>query len=260
MKMQMKKRISNQVNLVTGFWQNILLDGRVIVLARQFRKEIGMPMRGFSTDDEWNVWKEQMIKKNGSDNPRIDNFNEFEREVRKIHAHVGVLSDSGFRGLLIIYFYFNAILPEEFDELKFSEFDIVIVKDGEPIFSYKKEMVDGVYVKIGPKTSTTQLKSYLRSKGAFIKAAQNLYREMIKTPLAKAPKLHPNFERDNLIAAYSLASKKMLEERVGFGNTKEELIARLMREMGYNKGIMTSSVVKTVIQRRRKMIKASRTK
>ncbi len=195
-----------------------------------------------------------MLLKYGTDEIRIANFNEFENAVKAMHPHKGVLSDRGFRQLLIPYFYYNEIEDDEFEELKFSELDVVIIMDGKPFL--RENLENGVYIKIGPRTSVEQIKAYLVKNRPVITSAQKLIFDGKQIPLARKPKLYRNFKRDRNIAILARYSKKTLHEFGGKGNTKEEVIADLLKQTGFNKGILNSGVVKMVIQRRRKMIRA----
>ena len=232
------------------------IDGRIITLARRFRSEIGMPEKGFDTTEEFDKWREQLKTKYGSDQTRIDNFNEFDNEVEKVQPHVGILSDVAFRRLLIIYYYYNSIEDEDFEEVRFSEFNVVIVKNNKPAFFGKEKLKDGVYIKIGPKSSIKHLKEFLQSNSKLIKSAQGHFIDMTKPSLVKKIKAHPNFSRDNMIIWLSRLDKETLEEIGGFGNTKEEVIANVVRDVTNKKKIVNSGVVKTVIQRRRTMARA----
>lgn len=252
----MKMKTSKHTNLVRSFWQNVQIDGRVITLAKQFRTKIGMPTKGFETTDELEQWKEELRKKNGSDDARVSNFNDFEKEVQKILPHVGVLSDDAFRKLLILYYYYNSIVDEDFENVRFSEFKIVAIEDNQPIIFRKDGLEDGVYIKIGPKTSIKQIKEFLDAKSSGIRDAQKFFLDMTKPTLVQKLKLHPNFARDNMIIWLNRLDKEALEEIGGFGNTKEAVIANVVRDITNKKKIVNSGVVKTVIQRRRIMARA----
>ena len=128
---------------------------------------------------------------------------------------------------------------------------------GRGFSSFKEGLEDGVYIKIGPRTSINHIKEYLRTNGKRVRDAQRLFLKVTKVPLAKKPKLHGNFKRDNWIASLSEWSRSELKSFGGVGQTKYAMISHLMRLIGYNKGIMNPDIVKMAIQRRRKMIKAS---
>lgn len=250
-----KEGIRANSNLVKSFWQSMYIDGRIIALALDFRLKIGMPEKGFATTEEWERWRKETEEKYGTDQTRIDNFNEFEKEVKEIYPHIGVLSDMGFRQLLIIYFIYNSLENEDFEKIRFSEFDVITVKNHQPVLYLKEKLQDGVYIKIGPKTSIIQFKNYLNMNSKWIKAVQKHFLEMTKPPLVKHVKSHPNFGRDNMIVWLNRLSKKELEEDMGgFGNTKEAVIASIIRDITKKK-IINSGIVKTVLLRRRRAVK-----
>lgn len=253
MKMKSVQKSSKQTNLVKSFWQNVRIDGRVMNLAEQFRIKINMPAKGFESTDNFEQWKEDLCKENGSDDARVNNFNDFETEVTKTVPHIGVLSDMAFRKLLIIFYYYNSIEDEDYEDLRFSEFEVVTIEDNQPIIFHKAGIKDGVYIKIGPKTSIKQIKEFLDAKSARIRDAQRFFLDVTKPVLVQKLKSHPNFARDNMMVWLNRLDKKALEEIGGFGNTKEEIIANIIKDVTNHKKILNSGVVKTVLQRRRKM-------
>lgn len=254
----MKNKLATQNNAVVAFWQNALLDARIILLAKRFRKEIGMPIRGFVSFEEYEEWRTRAEKKYGNDKVRISNFDGFEKEVKKILPHRGVLSDIAFRRILVNFYYYNEVGEEELAEQRYSEFGVEIIKDGKVILSHKEMLGSGVYIKIGPNTPIVHIKEYIENHTSLIKSAQKLFVEIAKTQLSKKHKIHPNFKRDRQIVSLSHhMDVKHLRATGAVGQTKEALIADFMREkMGYNKGKMGLEIVKSAVQRLRKMTKA----
>lgn len=241
-----------------SFWQNAQIDGRLITLARNYREKIGMPKGGFDSFEKWEEWRGEMILKHGDDSVRKDNYFEFEREIASIFPYSGILNSTAFSTILLDYYYLDELKIEHIEGHKHSDFGIVIIEKGRPFLSFKKEIEDGVYIKIGAKSSGNLIKEYLNKNGALIKSAQEHYLSLKKIPKDKKHKSYPNFERDNLIVGLSRYKISSLRNMGGLGRTKEEVLASLMRHIGYNKSLMTTSIVKTVIQRRRKMLKARR--
>lgn len=252
-KRQMKMK--NSRNAVVGYWQNLIVQGDIITIARKYREKIGMPLSGFDSTEVYEKWKIDTEKKHGTDSFRIEVFNEFQREIKNTVKYAGVLSDLGFRRLLISYFWYNTLEDSDLEELKFSEFLIVNLLDGKP-FLLPEVLEDGVYIKIGAKSSINLVKDFVAHNSKLIKSAQEFYLGNVNVSHATKFKPHNNFKRDNLITALCQYSTKDLRKIGAVGRTKEALIADLMKKLGYNKGIMNSGIVKSVIQRRRRMIKA----
>ena len=255
--MKMKQKSATQNNAVIALWQNALLDARVILLAKKFRKEISIPIRGFASFEEYEAWRTGAEKKYGNDKVRIKNFDSFEKEAKKILSYRGVLSDTAFRRILINFYYYNEVGDEELIEQRYSEFGVEIIEDGRLALSHKEVLDDGVYIKVGPNTPIIHIKEYIENHTSLIKSAQKLFVNISKIRLPKKQKTHSNFERDRLIVSLSHMSVENLRKMGAIGQTKDVLIAHAMREQfDYNKGIMNLEVVKSVIQRRRKMTKA----
>ena len=253
MKMKPKKQGGN--NPAVTLWQNVLLNAEIITLAKKFRKEFGVPEKGFTSYEKFKKWQEELIKKEGDDKKRINNFNAFAEEAKNIVSYRGTLSDLAFRKILIDFYYFNEVDHEILNDTKYSELGVDILIDNTGFAG--KNIEDGVYIKIGPHTPIQTIKQYIQDKKSLIRSAQELFAKSRKIPKPGKQKWQKNFERDDRIMSLNELSNKELRPLTPDlrpNAYKEERIAEIMTNLGWQ-GV-NSGVVKTVIQRRRKMIKA----
>lgn len=240
--MSMKKNPNSESNNVLAFWQKTLLDAKVITLAKKFRKEFGVPINGFESFEEFEKWRLNNVEKNENDQRRIDNFNEFVQEAEKFVSHKGIVTDVHFRLMLADFFYCGTVEMKTLEKAKYSEFKVEIFDDG-------------VYIKIGPYSPIDQIKKYILSNSSLIKSAQKGYRLRENLSSQKKFKLYKNFNRDRDISIVNGFGTKELRESGAVGTYKHDLIANLMKKIGY-KGVLNGEIVKIALQRRRKMTKA----
>ena len=131
------KGIRGTNNAVIAFWQRTLLDAKIITLAKQYRKEIGIPVNGFRSLDGYDEWHAMMEKESGSDQARKENFHEFANEAKRIIPYRGVLNELHFKLILIDFYYFNEADKERLTGAEYSEFGVHIVRDGKENLSSK---------------------------------------------------------------------------------------------------------------------------
>ena len=253
--MDMGKKNKSKSNIVAALWQNALLDAKIITLAKKFRKKFGIPTSGFLSHEEFDEFRSEMAIKYGNDQARIDNFNSFEVEAKKIFPYRGIIADMDFRQMLIMYYFFDKIDDKYLEEKKYSNTDVKIIWDRMSGVGLKEPVEDGIYIKIGPYTPIDHIKEFVGEKSEMIKKAQELFRAKEKLPPPKKIKLHGHIRRDNMIHALNDFSSKELREFGVQGTYKEQLIGYLMEKLGFS-GVINGGVVKSVLQRRRKMMRA----
>ncbi len=244
----MKKNTKSK-GVIFSFWHKVLLDGRISKIVIDFRKKIGVPDNGFSSSNSHNAWLKKFLKTR-KDSERISVIYDFIGEMKKIVPYVGILKEVHFKMLMIEFFYYNSIEDEMLESMKYSEMEVVLIKDGTKRFSGSKEISDGVYIKIGPFTTKDLLKNFIDERKKLIKEFQDLFMALNGISKIKKPKNSDNFKRDLMILALDEYSKKEIEEYFGIkADYKETAISLLMNEMGI-KGV-TQSIVKSVKKRRK---------
>jgi len=213
-----------------------------------------MPRDGFDSYEDFQKWRSEIIKNEGSDKGRVENFNEFEEEAKKVVSYRGILSEYAFRRILIDFFYFNEPSEEILNSSKYSELGVSIIKDNR---RHGENIDDSVYIKIGAYTPIDSIKKYIEESRELIRSAQTLFAATKKLPKPKKQKSRKNFNRDNLVMFFVELSTKELKEFTpelnARGIYREKRIAEMMKKCGQS---IKPEAVKTVTQRRRKMIKA----
>lgn len=250
-------KYKDKYNAVEAFWQKILLEGEIFKIANNLRKKTGIPVFAFQTDKEWEEWRQDNIKKDGKwEKKRIKNVHNFIRAIKqKYPQYKGILSNLDFTKILTEFYHFGNILPETFQDRKYSGFDVFVIKNGNRFLFSSMGIDDGVYIKINPTASIDSIKKYIEANKPKIKGTQENFRLLEEIPTYKKLKIHKNFKRDNSIMYLNTFSKKELGKFGFIADYKEMQITDIMREkLGYKN--ITSEIVKAVIQRRRKMIKA----
>ncbi|MEK7187828.1 MAG: hypothetical protein AAB691_03220 [Patescibacteria group bacterium] len=240
-----------------SFWQRLLLEAKIITLAKEYRRRFEIPVRGFSSFEDFERWRREGIKKNGSDKGRIANFNQFEAEAKKIAPYRGVLSDQAFRKILVDFYYLNELSEETLDSAGHSELKVKIINEGKQSI-YDKNIEGGVYIKIGAYTPISVIKKFVQDKKDLIRSAQEIFAATEK--ISKPPKLksHINFKRDELVSLINDLGteelRKLTPDLRGRGIYKEHRIVEILRAFGYPK--MSVDNIKAVLQRRRRMDRA----
>ena len=252
----------NKRNSVEAFWQTILLDGEIFNIAGKFREQIGMPAGGFVYEQEWEKWREGNIKKDSHwEEKRKENALAFIRSIKgKYSYYKGILEDWNFTAMLTEFYHFNNISDETLQKYLYSGFDVFVIKNNKRVLFASMGINDGVYIKINPSASIDSVTKYIKDNKSHIRWVQENFRLLENIPVKKL-KIHKDFKRDDLIVFLYGLDKKELEgfEGVGRGvkgGDKENLIAIMMNERFGFKGV-TTEMVRIVIQRRRKMIKAT---
>ncbi len=255
------KNENESKNLVRSFWQKTLLDAKIITLAYKFRKKFNIPRDGFDSYEEFQKWRSKIIKAEGNDKKRINNFNNFEKEVKKVVLYRGILSERAFRRMLVEFYYYNEISKETLDDVKYSEYDIVIIEKNRQMFNINKKNKDGIYIKIGPYTPIYDIKKYIQDNSKVIRSAQDIFAAIKKIPKPNKLKSYKNFNRDSTIVSWNrLGTEQLKVATPDLIPTayKEDRIAHALNK--YRHFNINSGIVKSVIQRRRKMIKALKEK
>ncbi len=241
-------------NPIVSFWQRSLLDARVILLTRKFRKEFGIPLKGFDSAEAFEKWRDQ-IKQSNTEQERIKNFNRFENEAKGVLSYKGLLNETQIRRLLLDYYYLDEVDQDLLKDLDEGRFDILLISENKPIFEKTGGMRDGIYLRIGAFDSINQILKMVDIKKEIIRSAQNIFSAVQKLPKPPKPKNRKNFARDGLIVNLNKLNKTELRLRGGGDfRYKEKQIAQILKTLGFSKA--TPEMVKVTLQRRRKMTKA----
>ncbi len=246
----MKKGIQES-NPVLALWQRVILDGRVIALAKEFRKKLNIPDNGFKSDKEFDIW----IRKVDSILEPETKF--FIEKSRKIVPYEGILTDNSFKYLIFKYLINGKIENEDLNSLKYSGMRIVTIKDRKLFYPPLKETIgeidDGVYIKIKDFSTIDNILKYIQNNKAFIRNSLKVYAESKKLIKPKRMKVSSNFYRDMKILFYNQYSKKELEGRSGIkAKDKNILISLIMKEFGYiaeGEADINTDIIKIVKQR-----------
>lgn len=242
-------------NRVLAFWQNILSEGKIYSIAKKFRKGFDMPNSGFDYSDDFEAWREQNNKNLNWEKERIKNCHDFVKNIKANILFEEIISDLAFSQILIEFYYFNKVREDILFEKQYSEFNIELVENGKKICSLDSHLDDGIYIKIGAFSPVDRIKKYIENNASLIRSAQNYFSCVKKILPPKKLKVYKNWERDKNILFFNLYTKEELKKHGVHGAYKEDMIAEIMKQCGH-KGVINGAVVKSVIQRKRKMTQA----
>lgn len=242
-------------NRVLAFWQNILSEGKIYSIAKKFRKDFDMPNSGFVFWDEFEAWRKKNSKNQNWEENRIKNCHDFIKNIKENILFAGIISDHAFSQILIEFYYFNNVHKDELLKKQYSEFNVVLMQNGKKICTSSPELDDGVYIKIGSYSPINHIKKYVENNASLIRDAQAYWSLGKENLPPKKLKVHKNWGRDKDILFFNLYTKEELKKHGVRGTYKEDMIAEIMKQCGY-RGVMNGLVVKTVIQRMRKMTNA----
>ncbi len=245
------KKEKGDDNPILALWQRVILDGRISKLAIGFREELGMPIDGFDSLDEYNIWHKKFVNKEFSKNIDLV-FQRFVQKSKEIIPYEGLIGETIFQMLIFEFLILNEI--KDLESFGGSGMSIVTIKDSKQYNSklkvYTGEIEDGVYIKIKPFSTIERILKYIENNRSLIRAYLKDYVESENLKKPKKIKASSHFKRDKRIILLNQYSKKDLEKVFEIkGDYKEMVIRALMNKNGYQR--VTSDIVKAVIRRRR---------
>lgn len=240
----MKKGIQTH-NQAIALWQKVRIDGRVFDLVKEPRIILGIPEDGFKLTDEYDLWRSKMNEKK-----IVSVVYKFIDECKKIIPYEQILTDHHFAEMLIDFFYYNNVDEELFKKWEFSGFKVKIIKDNRVLFSGKKEIESGVYLKINPFSPVSQIIKYVGKEKELIESAQDFFLGSSQLKKRSRLNINPNYSRDRMILMLDKYSKKEIKEHFGVDKAyKESAISFIVKEIGVKN--ISDDIVKTVKQRRK---------
>lgn len=225
--------------------QRMIVSSDLKDLAEKHRLDISIPEDGFDSCEEFDVWS-----KNFSEEEILENFNGFFFEAVKIVPYQKVLSRKGFIRILYDYYYhlreFNIeVLTEEFTN---DMYDILTVSDKKGA-GKKVDIPKGVYIRIPPTSTSTEIKSFVKDFSTEIKQAQESFSKKLGYRDLDIGDWR-EFGRDKYIARLYKFPINILEEHFGVkkiqGQYKSQFIANILMKDPESGNISEEAVDKAI--------------
>ncbi len=234
--MKIRKDIALNLKLVFS-------SGQVKKLIKKFRSIIAIPPEGFHTHEEYENWKEHEKLVGDKGKEYTQNIELYKSELKHILGPLNLKNAS------IISITALLFSQPNFKRWKFLAksfyFDLIVLKQ-------RKELDEGIYIKINPFTNLTDTRHFISVNSEEIKKHQDYFLRKMdskKFLLENDPMVSKHYD----IYCMSLLTNQQLIDCWELDDQpyeyKEQLISRALRNEGYK---ITTDNIKKIIYRMNK--------
>lgn len=236
-----KSGIIASIFLNSSSFQGLIADSRI---------KLGIPKGGFMDEKTEEVWTKRLSPS------KINIVNRLVRDIKNKYPLAGkVVDKSSFFIFLFRYLVRNN--KDIFDNIDISGCELkAVFRDNKE--NIKKELKDGIYLKIGTYTPYSDLIKFLKKEWCFIELMRDEFKKENGLPRKeKRVRAKPKDYRDRVILAFSAYSKEELREISGLkgiaSNYKDRNIAKIMRDIRWKE--VSADIVRKVISNQKGSIK-----
>lgn len=250
MKQKQHKNITTWNKALKSFDGNIINEGRL---------KLGIPKNGFKNQEEFDTWDNNnqfyenrlnIQPKSGKGRVLLDDFEGLVESISKMSQHI----NNGFYLAIWEHVFYDEVSEKTLIESNSSGCEVIFINKSSENF-----VDDGVYVKIGPHSNTSDIKDFLHKNTRFIKDLQKIYKA--ENNVGKIINTKSEFfERNKFVKFLNSKSIYDLQTFLNFGSEIKDaylekqrhfLGARIMTKIGYK---MTPDNFKSIAYRESKKV------